>query len=148
MLVFVWRGIMRKSLAVLALCVVWATASGAASVAAGLSITASRAILTGGGSSVTLVGGYTCGPFANGVPDRGTVDFTITQSLPGGTVTGFGFLTPEVCDGQAQLYTVNLPSISGQQFRSGPALWSASGYVEGNGTQQTVSVPPTSIRIR
>ncbi len=139
---------MRKSLAVLALCAVLATTAGAVSVTAGLFVTAGRALLTGAGSSVTLVGGYTCGPFAEGVPDRGVIDFTIRQTVAGGTVTGFGFLAPTVCDGQAQLFTVDLPSTSGLRFRSGAALWSASGYVEGNGGQQTVSVPPTAIRIR
>jgi hypothetical protein len=93
---------MRKSLAVLAFCVILATMSGAVSVTAGLFVTANRAILTGLGTSVTLVGGYTCGPFANGVPERGVVDFTIQQSQAGGTVTGFGYLEPAVCDGQAK----------------------------------------------
>jgi len=33
-------------------------------------------------------------------------------------------------------------------FRRATALWSASGYVEGDGGTQTVSVSPTAIRIR
>jgi hypothetical protein len=111
----------RRLLAVLALCAVLVGTSGAVSVAAGLTITARRAVLTGEGASVTLTGTYTCGPFPGGIPDRGVIDFT---------------------------FSVDLPSVSELRFRHGVALWSASGYVEGDGGLQTVSVPPTAIRIR
>ncbi|HEX6683415.1 MAG TPA: hypothetical protein VF062_11495 [Candidatus Limnocylindrales bacterium] len=139
---------MRRSLVVLALCTVLIVTSGTASVAAGLTIAARRAVLTGAGASVTLTGTYSCGPFTGGVPDRGVVDFTIRQSLAGQTVTGFGYLEPAACDGVSHPFSVDLPSVSELRFRRGEALWSASGYVEGDGGLQTVSVPPTTIRIR
>lgn len=139
---------MRRSLAVLAMCTVLVGTSGAVSMAAGLNVTARRAVLTGEGVSVTLTGTYTCGPFPGGVPDRGVIDFTISQPVAGGTVTGFGFLEPTACDGAVHPFSVDLPSVSELRFRRGVALWSASGYVEGGGGLQTVSVPPTEIRIR
>jgi len=139
---------MRKSLAVLAFCTVLVTVGGTASAAAGLTVTARRAVLAGAGASVTLVGTYSCGPFSSGVPDSGVIDFTIRQSSAGGTVTGFGYLEPTACDGADHPFSVDLPSVSELRFRRGAAQWSASGYVEGDGGLQSVSVPPTAIRIR
>ena len=139
---------MRRTLAVLALCAALVITSATVAVAAGLTITARRATLTGTGASVTLTGTYSCGPFTGGVPDRGVIDFTIRQSAGGDTITGFGYLEPTICDGAGHAFAVELPSVSELRFRRGAALWSASGYVEGDGTLQSLSVPPTTIRIR
>jgi hypothetical protein len=139
---------MRKSLAILAFWAVLVPMSGVASPAAGLSVTARRTVLNGAGASVTLTGSYTCGPFTGGAPDRGVIDFTIKQSHNDEVVTGFGFLEPTMCDGRVYPFSVDMPSASELRFHRGQAVWSASGYVEGDGGLQTVSVPPTAIRIR
>jgi hypothetical protein len=122
-------------------------ASPASAVADGFTVTARAGSLQAGGTTVTLAGRYTCGPFAGGVPDRGVVDLTLTQTVDGMVTTAFGFLTPTVCDGRPQRYAVNLTAVNGT-FQPGRALWSASGYVEGSTGLQSVSVPPTPIRIR
>jgi hypothetical protein len=114
----------------------------------GLTITADLALRTAGGASVTLAGTYSCGPFTGGVPDRGVIDLTVTQSVRGVPVNGYGYLEPTVCDGTAHQYAVEVTTFGEQGFRRGPARWSASGYVEGDGGLQHVSVPPTAIRIR
>lgn len=139
---------MRRTIAVLALCAIVTITSGTVAMAAGLTVTARRAVLTGAGASVTLAGTYSCGPFTGGVPDRGVIDFTIRQSADGDTITGFGFLEPTTCDGAGHAFSIDLPSVNEVLFRRGAALWSASGYVESDGSLQTVSVPPTAIRIR
>ena len=117
----------------------------AAGAEAGLSVT-----ITGGerGSphtDVVVDGTYTCGPFAGGVPDRGVLDLTVTQARRGVTATAYGYLEPTTCDGTPQAFTAQLTGTSPQRFRSGPASWSASGYVEGDGgVLQHTSVPPTA----
>lgn len=120
-----------------------AAAPTAAGAEAGLSVT-----ITGGerGSphtDVVVDGTYTCGPFAGGVPDRGVLDLTVTQARRG--ATAYGYLEPTTCDGTPQPFTAQLTGTSPQRFRSGPASWSASGYVEGDGgVLQHTSVPPTA----
>ena len=82
------------------------------------------------------------------MPDRGVIDFTITQSVPGGTATGHGFLEPTACDGLSHPFAIDLAGVRELGFRRATARWSASGYLEGDGGTQTVSVSPTAIRIR
>ena len=53
---------------------------------AGLSVTATTATLSPGGTSVVLEGTYSCGPFASGRPDRGVIDLSIQQRHAGRTV--------------------------------------------------------------
>jgi hypothetical protein len=120
-----------------------------AAALAGLTVTGRHAFLGTDNASIVLVGQYTCGPFPSGVPDRGVIDMSITQRVNRVDVTGFGFLTPTVCDGLAQWYAVELPAQrGGTRFTAGTARWSASGYVEGpDGVLQHVSVPPTAIRV-
>lgn len=72
--------------------------------------------------------------------------FKIAESAT--PASGYGYLEPTACDGAIHPFSVDLPSVSELRFRRGVALWSASGYVEGGGGLQTVSVPPTEIRIR
>jgi hypothetical protein len=139
-----WRALAALVLAGAALLVPAAPAS---AVAGGLTVTARTALLEAGGTSVILVGQYTCGPLDGGVPDRGVIDMGVRQTVGGVQVTGIGYLTPTVCDGQPQWYAVELTAVTGT-FQLGPARWSASGYVEGSTGLQSVSVPPTRIRIR
>jgi hypothetical protein len=143
----------RNALTVLAMSVVTLSAAllvptGPSAAQAGLTITAQSALRNPGGLSVTLAGTYSCGPFTNGVPDRGVIDFTVTQSIGDVPVTGYGYLEPTVCDGAAHRYAVEVTTFGERKFRRGPAQWSASGYVEGDGGLQHGSVPPTAIRIR
>lgn len=145
---------MRRALTVLTVSVLissialLAPAGAAAAVADGLTVTARSAVLNAGGQSVTLAGTYTCGPFTSGVPDRGVVDLTVTQSVGAFSNTGYGYLEPTICDGAAHGYAVEITAVGAQGFRRGAAKWSASGYVEGDGGLQHGSVPPTAIRIR
>ena len=140
---------MRRALAVLAASVLIASgaslipAGAAVAAPAGLTVTARLALRNAGGASVTVAGTYSCGPFTGGVPDRGVVDLSVTQSA----VVGYGYLEPTVCDGSARWFAVEVTSV-GERFRRGPAQWSASGYVEGDGGMQHGYVPPTPIRIR
>jgi hypothetical protein len=134
--------------AVLALIPALLAPTGAAAAAAGLTVTAGSAVRNPGGMSVTLTGTYSCGPFAAGVPDRGVIDFTVSQTAAAGTVNGYGYLDPTVCDGAAHPYAIEVTTFGEQAFRRGPAQWSASGYVEGDGTMQNGGAPPTPIRIR
>jgi hypothetical protein len=142
---------MRRVLTVLATAVL-ATAllvpTGAAAARAGLTVTAGSVVRSPGGMSVTLTGTYSCGPFAAGVPDRGVIDLTVSQAGTAGAINGYGYLDPTACDGAAHPYTVELTTYGEQAFRRGPAQWSASGYVEGDGTMQHGGVAPTPIRIR
>src|SRR5688500_12441351 len=79
--------------------------TGAATAAqAGLSFTASSAVRLPGNVSVRLTGTYTCGPFAAGVPDRGVIDLTVSQTSAAGTLNGYGYLDPAACDGAAHPY--------------------------------------------
>jgi hypothetical protein len=143
---------MRRALTILAVSVLTLSTAllipANAASAAGLSVNARSALLNAGGASVTLAGTYSCGPFTSGVPDRGVIDLTVTQSAGGVTVNGYGYLEPTVCDGAAQRYAVEVTTFGAQGFRRGAAQWSASGYVEGDGGLQHGSVPPTAIRIR
>lgn len=140
---------MRRALAILAVSVLTSStaalipAGPAAAASAGLTVTARFVLRNAGGASVTVAGTYSCGPFAGGVPDRGVVDLSVTQS----TVVGYGYLEPTVCDGSAHWYAVEVSSV-GEPYRRGPAQWLASGYVEGDGGMQHGYVPPTPIRIR
>jgi hypothetical protein len=118
-------------------------AAGQSTAAAGLTVTARWALLSGP-TAVVLVGQYSCGPFAGGVPDRGVIDMGVTQ----GAVRAIGYLTPTVCDGTQQWYAVELTTVGGATLRRAAATWSASGYVEGDTGMQNVSVPPTRIRIQ
>jgi hypothetical protein len=133
-----------------ALLVVLATfvAAGPAEAQEGLSLTANRATLAEGGTAVVLRGTYSCGPFASGQPDRGVIDLSLEQTRRGTTVTAFGFLEPTVCNGTSQPFAVTLTGTGGPRFRTGPATWSGSGYVEGDTGLQHVQVPPTPIRLR
>ena len=145
---------MRRILTVLAVSVLTLStalvvSTGAASAAqAGLTVTARSALRNVGGEGVTLAGTYSCGPFTGGVPDRGVIDLTISQSAGGVSVIGYGYLEPTVCDGVAHGYAVEVTTVSAQKFRRGAAQWSSSGYVEGDGGLQHGHVPPTPIRIR
>jgi hypothetical protein len=122
-------------------------ASPASAIADGFTVTVRAAHLQGGGTTVTLAGRYTCGPFEGGVPGSGVVDLTLSQAVAGVVTTAFGFLTPTVCDGRSQRYAVDLTAVNGT-FQHGRARWSASGYVEGSTGLQTVFVAPTPIKIR
>jgi hypothetical protein len=82
------------------------------------------------------------------VPDRGVIDLTVSQSVAGLSINGYGYLEPTVCDGVAHRYAVEVTAVGEQGFRRGAAQWSASGYVEGDGGLQHGFVPPTPIRIR
>jgi hypothetical protein len=145
---------MRRALTVLAVSVLTLFTAlliptGAASAAqAGLTVTARFALRNAGGESVTLVGTYSCGPFTSGVPDRGVIDLTVSQSAGSVSVNGYGYLEPTVCDGVVHRYAVEVTTFGEQGFRRGTAQWSASGYVEGDGGLQHGFVPPTPIRIR
>jgi hypothetical protein len=145
---------MRKALTVLAVSVLTLSTTllipaGAASAAqAGLTVTARSAVLGAGGVSVTLVGTYSCGPFTTGVPDRGVIDLTVTQSVRGVPFHGYGYVEPSVCDGTAQPYTAEVTTFGEPRFRRGWGQWSASGYVEGDGGLQHGGVSPTAIRIQ
>jgi hypothetical protein len=145
---------MRKALTVLAVSVVTLSIAilvptgPAAAAQAGLTVTAHSALRNAGGVSVTLAGTYSCGPFTSGVPDRGVIDLTLTQPVGGVPVNGYGYLEPTVCDSAAHQYAIEVTTFGEQGFRRGPAQWSASGYVEGDGGLQHGSVPPTAIRIR
>jgi hypothetical protein len=76
------------------------------------------------------------------------VDLTLTQDRNGRTATAYGYLEPAVCDGTAQPFTTTLTGVSHRPFRPGPATWSASGYVKGDGGLQHTAVPPTPITLR
>lgn len=125
-----------------------AAAANPATTATGLTVTARWALLADDPTAVVLVGQYSCGPFAAGVPDRGVIDMGMTQVVDRVEVRGIGYLTPTVCDGNRQWYAVELTAVGGATFRRAAARWSASGYVEGDGGLQSVSVPPTRIGIR
>ncbi len=145
---------MRRTLTVLAVSVLALStalvvpAGAASAAAAGLTVTARFALRNAGGESVTLAGTYRCGPFTGGVPDRGVIDLTVSQSAGGVSINGYGYLEPTVCDGVAHWYAVEVTAVGEQGFRRGAAQWSSSGYVEGDGGLQHGSVPPTLIRIR
>ena len=145
---------MRRILTVLAVSVLTLSTAlmvptGAASAAqAGLTVTARSAQRNAGGVSVTLAGTYSCGPFTGGVPDRGVIDLTVSQSVGGVSIMGYGYLEPTACDGVAHRYAVEVTTVGDQKFRRGQAQWSSSGYVEGDGGLQHGFVPPTPIRIR
>ena len=143
---------MRRILTVLAAAVLapalLVPAGAAAAAQAGLSVTAGSVVRHPGGMTVTLTGTYSCGPFAAGVPDRGVIDLTVSQAGAAGAINGYGYLDPTACDGAAHPYTVELTTYGEQAFQRGPARWSASGYVEGDGTMQHGGAGPTPIRIR
>ncbi|MCA2218250.1 hypothetical protein [Jidongwangia harbinensis] len=135
--------------AVLVLSTVLLAPSGAAAAgSAGLTFTGRGAARHPGGLSVTLSGTYSCGPFTGGVPDRGVVDLTVSQTVAGVVVNGYGYLYPTACDGAARRYAVEVTTFGEQGFRRGAAQWSGSGYVEGDGGMQHGYVPPTPIQIR
>jgi hypothetical protein len=134
--------------ALLVLAPAGAATAGPATAATGLTVTARWALLADDPTAVVLVGQYSCGPFAGGVPARGVIDMGVTQVVGGVDVRGIGYLTPTVCDGTRQWYAVELTTVGGATFRRTAARWSASGYVEGDGGMQNVSVPPTRIGIR
>jgi hypothetical protein len=123
-------------------------AGAAAATAAGLTFTGRSAVRHAGGLSATLSGTYSCGPFTGGVPDRGVVDLTVSQTVAGVVVNGYGYLYPTACDGAARRYAVEVTTFGEQGFRRGAAQWSGSGYVEGDGGMQHGFVPPTPIQIR
>lgn len=108
-----------------------------------LTVTARYAALSAGRTQALLVGTYSCGPFAAGVPDRGVVDLKVRQVVHQVEVRAIGYLEPTRCDGEPHPYAEPLTAVAGT-LRRGAATWSASGYVEGDG----VFVPPTPIRIR
>jgi hypothetical protein len=115
---------------------------------AGLTVSARWALLSDDPATVVLVGEYACGPFPDGVPDRGVIDLGVDQRVNGATRRGIGYLTPTVCDGTPQWFAAGVSTIDGSAFRRASATWSASGYVEGPGGLQHGSVPPTAIQIR
>jgi hypothetical protein len=112
-----------------------------------LTVTARYATLSADRTQVLLVGAYSCGPFAAGVPDRGVVDLEVRQMVHRVEVRAIGFLEPTQCDGEPHAYAEPLAAVAGT-LRRGAATWSASGYVEGDGGLQSVFVPPTPIRLR
>jgi hypothetical protein len=122
----------------------------AASAAAGLTVEARYAVVSGGGLRATLVGNYSCGPFPGGAPARGVIDLGVTQVVAGSEVRAIGYLEPTRCDGAEHSYRVALETVVGA-LRRGAGLWGASGYVEGpepGGGFQHVHVPPSPIRLR
>jgi hypothetical protein len=123
-------------------------ASRAGAAPTGLTVAVRWALLGDAPTAVVLVGRYSCGPFPGGVPDRGVVDLGVTQVVNGVEVRGVGYLTPTVCDATAQWFAAELTTFGGVAFRRATAVWSASGYVEGGGGMQHVSVPPTRIRVQ
>jgi hypothetical protein len=137
-------GSVRRTIPLLAV-VCAATAGTAAAADEGLTVTARGADLGGEGTSVVLVGSYSCGPFASGRPDRGVIDLSIEQVRRGSTVTAIGYLEPSVCDGTRQRFRATLTAA--ERLRAGAATWGASGYVEGDTGLQHVHVPPTSITL-
>jgi hypothetical protein len=120
----------------------------ASTIVAAPTLNARWALLSDRGTSVVLVGQYTCGPFPSGVPDRGVIDLSLSQTVGGVEVRGFGFLEPRVCDGTPQWYAAELTVGSGGVFQRGRARWSGSGYIEGPNGVEPVSVPPTAIRVQ
>ena len=136
----------RAVMVVLVLTAILAAAGGAAADP-GLTLAAETATLGPDRTTVMLRGTYSCGPFATGVPDRGVIDLSIEQGHAGGTVAGFGYLEPSVCDSTSQPFEVTLTGTGGKRFRQGAAAWSASGYVEGDTGVQHVQVPPTLITL-
>jgi hypothetical protein len=124
--------------------------AGAATAAAGLTVDARRALLSADRTQVVLVGSYSCGPFAGGVPERGVIDLGVNQVVAGFEVRAIGYLEPTRCDGASHDYAVPLETVEGT-LRRAAATWSASGYVEGDapdGGFQHVHVPPSPIRLR
>jgi hypothetical protein len=113
----------------------------------GLTLSASSANLGPDRTTVTVVGQYSCGPFASGLPDRGVIDFTVVQVKARRTVTAYGYLEPTVCDGTDQPFAATLTVTGTTPFRKGAATRSASGYVEGDTGLQHVTVPPTPITL-
>jgi hypothetical protein len=141
-------------------------AAAAAAVAAAMAVAASAAGVTPAGAAqagltvavdtvavgsprtgVVAEGTYSCGPFASGAPDRGVVDMTVQQVRAGATATAYGYLEPTVCDGTPQAFTISLTGTSDRRFRAGTAVWSVSGYVEGDTGLQHTYVPPTAITV-
>ena len=120
----------------------------ASTIVAAPTLNARWALLADDGTSVVLVGQYTCGPYPSGVPERGVIDLSLNQILGGAEVRGIGFLEPRVCDGQPQWYAAELTVSAGGAFQRGRARWSASGYIEGPSGVEPVSVPPTAIRVQ
>lgn len=120
---------------------------GSAGAQTALTFKTRHANLAADPTAVVLRGTYSCGPFPEGVPDRGVIDLTMRQAGPSEEVTGFGFVEPTVCDGTSQRFTAEVTAVSGS-FRTGLATWSASGYVEGANGTQNVFVPDTPIRIK
>ncbi|MFC6017356.1 hypothetical protein ACFP2T_14200 [Plantactinospora solaniradicis] len=118
-----------------------------AAAATGLTITGRYALLGDTPDIVILVGRYSCGPYPDGVPERGVVDLGVRQLVDGIETNAFGYLEPQVCDGEPRWYAAELRSYAGS-FVTGAASWSGSGYVEGPGGMQHVHVPTTPIRIR
>jgi len=125
-----------------------ASATSTSTAAEGLTVTAEFALLHDGGASVVLVGEYSCGPYPDQVPSGGVIDMSVNQVVNGVEVVGGGYLFPQFCDGSQQWYAVELVAYNGR-FTRANARWAASGYVlDDVGEGQTVSVPPTRIRIR
>lgn len=120
---------------------------GTAAAAEGLAVAIDTGDLGPGRTTVVVAGAYSCGPFAAGVPDRGTIDITVQQRQGRRTVTAYGYFDPVVCDGTDQAFTATVTAVGTTPFRVGPATWSASGYVEGDGTLQHTSVPPTAFTL-
>ncbi|MBE1487885.1 hypothetical protein [Plantactinospora soyae] len=119
----------------------------ATATATGLTITARYALLGDTPDVVVLVGRYSCGPYPDGVPERGVVDLGVRQLVDGVETAAFGYLEPQACDGEPRWYAAELRGYAGS-FVTGAANWSGSGYVEGPGGMQHVHVPATPIRIR
>jgi hypothetical protein len=145
-------GVVRRAVLLLAMGMVTAATvalAPASPVAAdsGLTLTASSAKLGADRTTVVLRGSYTCGPFTSGRPDRCMIDLTIRQVRRSGTVTGYGYVEPSICDGSPQSFAATLTSASGARFTTGPATWVGGGYVEGDGILQFGGVDPTPITI-
>lgn len=113
----------------------------------GLEVQAFHARLGTPRTTVLVQGRYTCGPFTAGIPDRGVIDFTVTQTRGGTTLTAYGYLEPTVCDGTSQPFGVAVIGVTDRPFRVGPATVSASGYVEGDGELQHSGFGPDPIPI-
>jgi hypothetical protein len=141
------KSTVRKMLVLVVLAVAAVVVPSAPAAAAGLTVTGRYAILGDDPASVILVGQYSCGPYPDGVPDRGVLDLSVRQTVGGAEINGIGYLEPRVCTGEPQWYAAELLATAGTFTRTA-ARWSASGYVEGPGGLQNVHVPPTRIRIR
>jgi hypothetical protein len=81
--------------------------------------------LTADPHTVVVSGTYRCPVLDLDVPGGNTIDLTVSQ----GAVTGFGFVTIEVCAGTTQTWQADVTTFGEPVFTTGRATVSASGLV-------------------